>query len=204
MSFVPSAYNRINQPSIQFNNPVSESSIDALGAAINGLLDILTPVGSIIESMLTEAQYHSQLGISTTWVLADGRNVAGSLYNSVTGNANIPDLRGVFRRGKNNGRADGNQNPAGEVDPGTLQGSANLSHTHPLVDPGHTHSIASYLAGSTTLLANFNTVVRGPINVSTLESTVTNSNNVGLSVSASGTSESRPTNVTTNVFIRIN
>lgn len=202
MSFVPSAYNKINQPSIQFNNPVSESSQDAIGAAVNGLLDILTPVGSIIESMLTEAQFHSQLGISTTWVLADGRNVAGSLYNSVTGSTTIPDLRGVFRRGKNNGRADGNQNPDGDVALGTLQTSANLAHIHALTDPGHTHSITSYLSGGTT--GGTNQVLRGPINVATAGTATTNSNNVGLSVQSAGISESRPTNVTTNVFIRIN
>ena len=54
-------------------------------------------VGEIKTAMLTEAQF--QLATSSDWVLADGRDVTGSTYATVTGNTTIPDLRGQFLRG---------------------------------------------------------------------------------------------------------
>lgn len=53
----------------------------------------------------------------------------------------IPDLRGMFLRSKNNGRADGNQNPDGDLALGVVQQDAFKSHTHTVVDPGHDHTI---------------------------------------------------------------
>lgn len=79
-------------------------------------------IGQMLESMLTESQMQSLYG--TGWVLADGRNVVGSTYWSVTGASNIPDARGVFRRAKNNGRADGLQDPDGERALGSFQNDA--------------------------------------------------------------------------------
>ena len=56
-------------------------------------------VGSIQQSMLTEPQWAAALGTEASkWVLADGRNVAGSKYATVTGKSTIPDLRGAYMR----------------------------------------------------------------------------------------------------------
>lgn len=82
----------------------------------------LNPVGMIVPSELTEVQFQQENG--TGWILADGRNIAGSLYATVTGASTIPDLRGVYLKGKNNGRADGNQDSAGERTLGSFQSSA--------------------------------------------------------------------------------
>src|ERR1700761_330867 len=111
-NFIP-----IQQQSIQYNQPVSEAANSAIAGLANGLFFVFFPVGSIVDSLLTEAQFQAQLGNPNpaTWILADGRNVAGSTYTDITGNSNIPDFRGLFRRGKNNGRADGFQNPDGEI-----------------------------------------------------------------------------------------
>lgn len=73
-------------------------------------------IGSIKESMLTEVQFQSKHGVG--WVLMDGRDVTGSEYADLTGNTVLPDARGQFLRGKNNGRADGQENPDGERDLG--------------------------------------------------------------------------------------
>ena len=54
-------------------------------------------VGSIQQSLLTEAQFQAVMG-TTNWVLANGQGVSGSQYNNITGNANVPDLRGKFLR----------------------------------------------------------------------------------------------------------
>lgn len=86
------------------------------------------PVGSAVAAMLTEAQFQAQNG--TGWVLADGRSVTGSAYATITGNSNIPDWRGVYLRGKNNGRTDGYEDPYGEATLGDYQGSHIKGHTH--------------------------------------------------------------------------
>ncbi len=54
-------------------------------------------VGSIQQSLLSEAQFQAVMG-TTNWVLADGQGVSGSTYQTLTGNANVPDFRGCFVR----------------------------------------------------------------------------------------------------------
>jgi hypothetical protein len=58
-----------------------------------------TTVGDIKQSILTEVQFKVQMGADGGgWVLADGRNVTGSTYSTVTGQSNVPDLRGAYLR----------------------------------------------------------------------------------------------------------
>jgi phage-related tail fiber protein len=63
----------------------------------------------------------------------------GTTYGAGDGSTtfNLPDGRGVFDRGLDEGRG---------IDPGrtigTFQDCTNLSHTHGLNDPGHTHGIS--------------------------------------------------------------
>jgi len=85
-------------------------------------------VGEVKASLLTESQFQSQNG--TGWVLSDGRDVTGSAFHALTGNTVIPDARGVALRGKNNGRADGNQNPDGDLAIGAFQGDSVQPHNH--------------------------------------------------------------------------
>ena len=54
-------------------------------------------VGSIQQSLLSEAQFQAVMG-TTNWVLANGQGVSGSQYNNITGNSNVPDFRGCFIR----------------------------------------------------------------------------------------------------------
>ena len=85
----------------------------------------IIPIGTIIHSMLTETQI--QLVYGKSWVLMDGRNVAGSSYAAITGNIIIPDARGLFLRGKNNG---GSYNPDGDLALGTYSADKYASHSH--------------------------------------------------------------------------
>jgi hypothetical protein len=85
-------------------------------------------VGQIASSMLTEAQFQSINGPS--WVLMDGRSIAGSAYATLTGSSTIPDARGMVLRGKNNGRSDGNQNPAADRSLGEYEGDQMQGHMH--------------------------------------------------------------------------
>lgn len=202
-AIAPSA-NIIQQESVQFNNPVSEASGTAIGASINYILNSFLPIGSIIHSMLTTAQFQAQVG-TTNWVLADGTSYPGSVYQTLVGSP-IPDLRGQFLRGKNNGRADGNQNPAGEEALGTEETPQVLSHNHGTTDAGHTHGLemnrdfgSSHISGT-----GFTDVGRyaqiGPTNACGH----IDANTTGITINNSGTAESRPFNVTVNIFIRIN
>ena len=78
-----------------------------------------TPVGAILQSRLTEAQFQAING--TSWVLMDGRSIVGSKLADITGITNLDDARGLILRGKNNGRSDGAQNPDGDLAIGTYQ-----------------------------------------------------------------------------------
>lgn len=136
-----------------------------------------TPVGTIIHSMLTEAQLQAQKG--TGWILMDGRSVAGSAYQSITGFSTIPDARGSVLRAKNNGRADGFQNPDGDSALGTFQNDAFKAHVH-------TSTTTS--AGALGYAPGANPTMKGGSDL----------------VSSTGDSETRMKNITVNVFIKIN
>lgn len=85
-------------------------------------------VGQIRTALLTESQFQLENGMG--WILADGRNVAGSRFSTLFGANTVPDLRGVALRGKNNGRSDGNQNPDGDLALGLYQADMYASHSH--------------------------------------------------------------------------
>ena len=59
-------------------------------------------VGSIQTSWLDETQFRTALGLNSSedhkWCLCDGRNVAGSQFQTITGLTNVPDLRGAYLR----------------------------------------------------------------------------------------------------------
>ena len=132
-------------------------------------------VGTVNQSMLTEAQYQAEKG--SQWILADGRNVAGSYYEALTGLSVVPDMRGQFVRGKNNGRADGNENPDGDLALGAYQADEFASHAH------------SYTIGD-----NFNGPSYAQRAINPISSGSTN---------AAGGNETRPKNITINHFIKI-
>lgn len=143
MSLVAPSENFIVQESLQFNQPVSEAAASAIAALANFLRETITPVGSIVKSMLDESTFQDQNGNPSPerWVLADGRDVTGSAYQALTGDATIPDFRGNFLRAKNNGRSDGKENPDGDLALGAYTASKFASHMHSYSDPGHSHGI---------------------------------------------------------------
>jgi hypothetical protein len=147
-------------------------------------------VGDVVSSMLTDDQFQAQR-VSTEWVLADGRSVVGSLYAKVTGNTNIPDLRGVFLRGKNNLTPDesAGRNPAGDLPLGQYQPDALAAHQHDFKYgfKQDTAEILDRIQGSTNTPYTF-----GP---DTGEKT---------EIQPNASEETRPRNVTANYFIKIN
>lgn len=149
-------------------------------------------IGAVQSAMLTEAQFQAQFG--TGWVLARGQSVAGSKYASLTGNTTLPDLRGVFLRGKNNGRSDGNQNPNGESALGVFENDQVQGHIHGMG--------AENVGGGGNLVGDaWNSGSSGnyPVGTGTGPAQTDGTNGVpriGF--------ETRVKNVTVNYFIRIN
>lgn len=137
-------------------------------------------VGAIQSAMIDESQFQDQFG--TGWVLADGRSVAGSKYAAITGRANIPDLRGMTLRGKNNGRSDGNQNPDGDSALGTYQADELKQHKHSYTVNYNSGAISGAQGNTPNSGANIFTGNTGD----------------------TGGNETRVKNVTVNYFIRIN
>lgn len=140
------------------------------------------PIGMIVPSMLTLAQFQAING--TSWVLANGASVSGSTYAAITGSSTVPDLRGMFLRGKNNSRADTNEDPDGERSLGNLQNDDFKSHNHDIIvyDSGGT---------DTNLPTDY-------FPKSSLPGTNTTA------IQSKGGLETRPKNIAVNYFIKIN
>ena len=136
-------------------------------------------VGSVQQTFLSSTEFESIMG--TDWVLADGRAVTGSLYESITGNSNVPDCRGRFLR-----MVGGNANPT----IGGTQDNAFESHFHNL----------SYDTTNTPPDSGTSFGANGGLRLATnLSQTAT------AVISSSGAaSETRPDNITVNTFIKIN
>lgn len=180
MTDITPSFALIQQESVQTDQPVSEAAASAIGGLANALFQILFPVGSIVDSMLTTAQFQGLIGTTSVWILADGSDVTGSTYATLTGFTNAPDLRGIFRRGKNNGRSDGNQNPDGDLALGTYSADKFASHSHTYDDVQTFVSVSSG-TGQTPLFP------AAPAQTGN-----------------SGGNETAPKNLTVNTFIRIN
>lgn len=139
-------------------------------------------IGDIKHSMLTEAQFQAE--VDTTWVLADGRDVTGSDFETLTGFSIVPDCRGQFLRGANNGRSDGKENPDGGALLGIQQDDAIAPHSHD-VQVGFGVDSAFVKSGNSGGGAQ---VPDAALSTGT-----------GI-----GTTETRPKNITVNIFIKIN
>jgi hypothetical protein len=151
-------------------------------------------VGDIVHSMLTEAQFQAER--DGTWVLADGRSVVGDGYETITGNTNIPDLRGRFLRGKNNGRVSGS-NPDGEFNLGQEQGDAFQGHEHKTLEGKIGGSGTSQML-TITNVGNVSSYSNAAIPLST------NQTVDGGQGTPRESTETRSANTTVNYFIKIN
>jgi len=177
--------NPIQEGAITFNFPIAEDYGSQIGGLLNFLLNIACPVGTVIDACVTEDEFQGQLQNPNpeTWILADGRNVAGSTYAQVTGQTTVPNFCGLFRRAKNNGRSDGKQNPDGDLTLGQYTPFTTGTHTHTYqtTDPALGREAPS---GSD----------QGPAF----------QGNPNQPTSAVGGDQTAPANLTINTFIRIN
>lgn len=136
-------------------------------------------LGDIVSSMLDEGTFKRING--NGWVLADGRAVPNTDYAKLVG-ANVPDLRGVYLRGKNYSRDKAQGNADGDLAIGTYQAFEIIKHSHPTVQ----------------MIENNN--------VDGVDSTVKRSgehHNEPRQTGEFGGNEVRPNSVTVNFFIRV-
>jgi hypothetical protein len=124
-----------------------DSSIDVWGIKIDpkgvsqpvgapGAPVVPFPVGTVIASYLAPARMQERYG--GAWVLADGREVSTkTAFYEITGKTRLPDLRGMFIRGLNADRNDGQEDPEGSKrGVGTYQPDAFAQHAHDNVAAG--------------------------------------------------------------------
>lgn len=158
-------------------------------------------IGQMLQSMLTEPQMQALYG--TNWILADGRSVIGSTYASITGATNAPDARGLFLRGKNNGRLDGNEDSAGERALGAYQADDLQEHRHWTASFNNTNN-----ENSVTGVGNLNSIATtggtsGSSNVERYELRFNAREADTLQTSNTGGLETQPKNLAVNTFIKI-
>ena len=153
---------------------------DASGDLIGASNKDVGSVGDIKDSRLTEEQFVLENGIG--WLLYDGSDITGRRLATLISSNVLEDARGIARRGKNNGRSDGNENPDGDLALGTYTADKLGSHDHnsSLNTPTNQPSaaIGNGVRATTPGLGSFNT---------------------GLT----GDNETSPKNLTVNVFIKV-
>ena len=146
---------------------------------------INSSIGDVKISMLEDGVFQTVNG--STWVIADGRDVTGSDYHTLTGSAFIPDLRGVFLRGKSNGRhLENNQGTDFENELGSWQQHNVVPHSHTIPTMGDEGVSTGYKP------------IRYTDHFNSFNEPYT------LPATTGDAHETRPNNVTVNYFIKIN
>jgi hypothetical protein len=177
------------------------------------------PIGTIIQSLLTEAQFNASLGPveAAKWCLADGRSVAGSKYAQITGSNNIPDLRGAFIRaaGQNsNNQANWNggslgtwhndttRTPRGGAFTGTTDNIGSHRHLEGTYTIRATNRYGNIIEGGNSLVLSNTGVAFSPREQSYTSSDGNHTHAV--TVNGGGDAETAPVHYSLNTFLRIN
>jgi hypothetical protein len=178
----------------------------AVAQAAATSLGELWQVGSIQQSMLSETQWASVIGPEAAkWVLADGRNVAGSRYATVTGQTTVPDLRGAFIRaaGQNsNAASNWNGNAVGSRHEDTTRAPRNTAFsgtTSASGDHQHWQTVGAFSGGSTGVHTWSGSTPGG-----NGEQTFGAGNHTHTVTMGGGDAETAPVHVSLNTFIKIN
>jgi microcystin-dependent protein len=180
--------NQVVQGQAKFQGPQNYLEIIDGVIYINGVQFVPTPVGQVI--------YTASQSVPAGYLAADGSAVSRQTYAELfaaisttfgPGNGsttfNLPDLRGVFPRGWDNGRGLDSGRTFG-----SYQGDLFAAHAHDITDPGHSHTFHYENVGGSFPFHGGN----GP-EAYGYESTQTST--TGISVNSTGGAETRPKNV---------
>jgi hypothetical protein len=171
----------INSTGIKANS----EKLEVLDAKAASLQKQNSPVGTIIASLLTPAEFAKETGdpdnfdvIKSNWTLADGKTVSGTRWASLRANAPVPNLCGIFLRGKNNGKREGIE----EIPLGDYRADTVGPHNHDLKLSNPT------LPGGGLLWDGGKGHSQGPSDL----------------IFPSSGAETQPKNVTVNYYVKIN
>lgn len=187
--FMLNVANAATLPEVTQGETITASKMNSVIDTVNKFDNKAFQLGDIKISALENAQFQSLHG--DCWVLMDGRSVAGKDYSILTGNSTIPDGRGVFIRGKNNGKTGEQSNSAGDLAIGMFESDDNKDHHH----------------GSRTLTGGVNNAGGSGLNDAFYTPNGVwwdhGSYQPSSTHARSGSTESRPKNITMNYFIKI-
>jgi hypothetical protein len=166
-------------------------------------------VGTIVSSLLDESKFAKLVGDNPTskppkitWVLADGRNVAGTKFASLQRRNTVPDLRGMFLRGID---------PSGATDPdgprlaGSLQTFATALPSVAFVGATSQEPAHNLPNNANASRNDFFDVPGGPVAaVVVAPSQPLPPHHHNVTVNGGGDSETRPKNVAVFYFVKVN
>lgn len=214
MADIAPALSEMNDVEIASDAPLTEAIHTKIGANVNALIRAFMPVGSVMHSLLTEAEFNSEIGSSTYWVLADGRDVSGSAYATLTGNTTIPDMRGRFLRGKNNGISTSAGDESGERGIGSFQASQLPTHQHQstIGNLGFQRGRAAQFTAGAYLdvllsfpgFVGFGLTLDPPPSFPEQTTTILSTTPQNVSSGTSPGAETTTRNICVNIFVRIN
>jgi hypothetical protein len=160
-------------------------------------------VGDIKYSILNPTQFATVNG--PCWVPMDGRSIATSKLSNILNINSIPDSGGLFLRSQEFSSSPNHDPERTNSTPIlTVQNQNIQSHNHPVNDPGHSHTFTDKYRALNGTQAN--TGGNFGIHPTTLDSTPSQSDFVttGITISASGSTETRPKNMNFWIYTRIN
>lgn len=189
-------------------------------AAENGV-----PVGSIMPWAGAVTSGNALEEVIPGWIVCNGATLSSdgkyaklkTVLGSSWGTNKVPDLRGTFLRGVNNGRSDGFNDPdaanrvavnSGNTGDkvGSFQDEAYKSHNHGVSDDGHTHGYNdiyfSEAGGPISVSSNFGSGDSDNDNGGYQMGRTTASSTTGISINTSGNNETRPVNAAVNFIIK--
>lgn len=166
-------------------------------AATKAYVDIAMPSGAVMSFAMSTAP--------SGWLICDGSAVSrtayaalyaaiGSTWGAGDGSTtfNIPDFRGAFLRGFDNGRG----YDTGRVF-ASYEADAFASHNHSVSDPGHSHVVVGAAINGT---GSGNTVAGALLGVTNATTTAATT---GISIASTGGAETRPKNYAIQYCIKV-
>jgi len=170
----------------------------------------LFTVGDIKQSILTETQFIAELGVveGRKWVLADGRNVAGTRYATLTNSVTVPDLRGAYLRmaGQNSTNASWNGGALNSYQEDMTRAPRNTAFTTDS-QGNHQHANGAASWGGDAIWYGSRTMPNNK-RVSNWDdwsgaNPLTSSDGAHTHTITGGDSETKPKSYTTNFFIKV-
>jgi hypothetical protein len=117
-----------------------KTKIEALDAKADALKKTNLPIGTVVASLLAQAEFAKESGdpdnfdvTKSKWTLADGKAVSGTGWAALRDNAPVPDLRGVFLRGKKNSSKREEMKNVGDFALGEYQADKVGPHQHAIM-----------------------------------------------------------------------